>query len=469
MYKGKISLNMIPAKPNLIPDKTALLTKFNINNIIRECFKFLEKGKSVRNGLLSVPETLKSQSINIMRSWTHQCECVLAQRLRRGQQMFFLYTRLWEEHALRDFMKKMRQQVTKRGTEFVFGAMGITAYNWDQNRISDDEIKQHTNELDYIRKLRGKTLTCQTCSNKAVLPCSCPSNKKTYNSYDDWTVFIEKNDMIVWRRLRPSGSYEYKVYGSFNDVCADDFLNVQIDIDYRKQWDTTAVSLDVIERDPNPKNNSDIIYWEMYWPKLFANRDYVFKRRYLIDTDSKILLLVSKCTEHPKRPITVEKYRVSDYNSHMIIRPHKDFFSPGIEFALTYYDNPGVNIPAAVTAWVAYRAMPEFLTKLRVAARDYQKYCDEKLISRRCDLKQIVEEEIVAKESYLKSLKSASSQVVLLKDKKKIEEKQTLEMGIQIQERIPGVDIMTSPTPIVQAEVSKHNYWKYLQPTYYFS
>lgn len=37
----------------------------------------------------------------------------------------------------------------------------------------------------------------------------------------------------------------------------------------------------------------------------------------------------------------------------MVIRPYTEFHQPGIEFGLTYFDDPGVNIPSAVTAWVA--------------------------------------------------------------------------------------------------------------------
>lgn len=37
----------------------------------------------------------------------------------------------------------------------------------------------------------------------------------------------------------------------------------------------------------------------------------------------------------------------------MVIRPSTKLNEPGIEFGLTYFDDPGVNIPSAVTAWVA--------------------------------------------------------------------------------------------------------------------
>lgn len=69
--------------------------------------------------------------------------------------------------------------------------------------------------------------------------------------------------MIVWRRPL-HGSYEYKVYGSYDDVTAVDFFNAQMNAEYRRKWDNTAVTLEVVERDKG--SNSDIIYWEMLWP-----------------------------------------------------------------------------------------------------------------------------------------------------------------------------------------------------------
>lgn len=78
--------------------------------------------------------------------------------------------------------------------------------------------------------------------------------------------------MLIWRRKEPNagGLYAYKVYGSFADVTAEDFLQTQIDVNYRKNWDPTARELRVIDTDPmsdpSGSDHSDIIYWETIWP-----------------------------------------------------------------------------------------------------------------------------------------------------------------------------------------------------------
>ena len=66
--------------------------------------------------------------------------------------------------------------------------------------------------------------------------------------------------------------------------------------------------------------------------------------------------------------------RVTTYWSYMVIRPYKEFHQPGIEFGLTYFDDPGVNIPSAVTSWVAMTGLPDFLIRMREASKNYQSY-----------------------------------------------------------------------------------------------
>jgi hypothetical protein len=54
------------------------------------------------------------------------------------------------------------------------------------------------------------------------------------------------------------------VYGKYHDVAAKDFLKAQIDTEFRKTWDNTALNLNVVEQDN--ESNSDIVSWEMKWP-----------------------------------------------------------------------------------------------------------------------------------------------------------------------------------------------------------
>lgn len=219
---------------------------------------------------------VKDKKNFVLKGWPHHYQFELAQKLGRCQEMFLLYSTWWKKHALSDFIKKMRQNLSKRGKEFALGAISFSSYNWDQNRIQETEIKKYAKEFEYIDILKEHTI-CLSCDptkkfdNTSICKCSGTKGKTSNKSYDDWTPFIENHDLVVWRRLHPSGYYEYKMFGSYSDVSAVDFLNVQIDTDYRKKWDNTAVKLEVNERDPQEGENGDIVYWEMQWPVSIKN------------------------------------------------------------------------------------------------------------------------------------------------------------------------------------------------------
>lgn len=62
----------------------------------------------------------------------------------------------------------------------------------------------------------------------------------------------------------------------------------------------------------------------------------------------------------------------------MVIKPYHDFHDSGIEFSLTYFDDPGINIPSAVTTWVAISGLPDYLCRMRDAGRNYKNYIESK-------------------------------------------------------------------------------------------
>lgn len=100
----------------------------------------------------------------------------------------------------------------------------------------------------------------------------------------------------------------------------------------------------------------------------------MFSRRYFVDRNRKLIIIVNKSTKHPSCPEKPNNQRVNDYWSVMVIRPTSNSFkTPGVEYTLTYFDNPGIVMPSAVTSWVAQKQMPEFLNKMHVATIEYAK------------------------------------------------------------------------------------------------
>lgn len=203
--------------------------------------------------------------------------------------------------------------------------------------------------------------------------CACPNSPQTVFSRQvkgySWVPFAETADLIIWRKPHPDfpGLYIYKVYGYYSDISAQDFLDVQLDMDYRKEWDDTALELKVVEQDKNLQ--SEIIYWEMKWPKMFTNRDYLFLRRHKVCNERKDIVIMSKAVTHPEVPDKKGVHRVKEYWSVMHIRAIKSLNQPGVEFGLTYFDNPGLSLPQWLTTWAAMTGIPQFLDKQRNAAR----------------------------------------------------------------------------------------------------
>merc|ERR1711868_200204 len=171
----------------------------------------------------------------------------------------------------------------------------------------------------------------------------------------EWKPFIERKDILVWRREHKTmkGNYEYKMYGNF-DVVMDE---------NKKDEDSNAI----------------VYYWEVNWPRFFSNRDYCCYREHSNDPETGTYLVLSKSVDHPNCPSKKKTWRVQDYFSVLVVKPHTTSDQPGLEFSLTGYENPGLQLPESIITYVAVRGMPEFMMNLRVAClklREQQRSID---------------------------------------------------------------------------------------------
>lgn len=285
-----------------------------------------------------------------------------------------------------------------------------------EDLISDELLENHSKDLNYVESLTHSTLTCGECHKRHLIDqavdgvnyCQCDQRPKSvYGLSSDnspWTPFLERKDILVWRREHPSqpGMYAYKMYGKFDDVSAQEFLAVQLDLsEFRLKWDPSTAQCHVIDEqvDDNCNNNeskiknvSQIYYWEVNWPRMFSNRDYVCSRRAKVfNQNNDVIVVYTKSTEHracPKKPKT---FRVEDYWSVLTIKPFQDFDSVGIEFSLTAFENPGVCLPSSITTWVAIRAMPEFMENLRKACLERRKWLQAKRLPPTSSSQQAIE------------------------------------------------------------------------------
>ncbi|XP_014088807.3 stAR-related lipid transfer protein 7, mitochondrial [Bactrocera oleae] len=357
---------------------------------------------------------IKHRSNATLRSWSYQCESIVAQRSRRIQQLFTFYHRVYGSNGLQRLLRSYHKQFEPplRGIMLsAVGAVGLNittaieaaGFNWEKERLSLKNFDLCRRDLEFLNQLPNNEL-CPLCRDKQMNYCYCSvGNKKCKSSKNGqesmrncrvplnlkrdsvpignklietvseqlWEPYFSKDEFSVWRREERSTMYSYKVYARFDDISAEELLHVQTDLEYRRLWDETAIQLKMIEEDPRPNSNSHVIYWEMQWPKLFSNRDYVYCRRFVKDEKLNVMMVCSRGTEHPKYPLYSNKVRVNDYWSLMVIKPYESFNEPGVHYILTYFDDPGLPIPQNIKSWVTQKQMPEFLRKMYLATKQY--------------------------------------------------------------------------------------------------
>jgi len=317
-----------------------------------------------------------------------QVESLGAQKLRRLHNMGSLYCRLYERQQLLELLRSLAGKC--RNPKYVLGGAILSnssGFDWRKERLSNIELAKYYNEIDACNKLKKLGAAAEGC---------------------DWKPFLERGDILVWRREHADlpGMWEYKMYGSFDDVTADEFLSVQLDMsEFRLSWDKSTAQCTVLDQDPDTGNV--VYYWEVNWPRFFSNRDYCCYREHSVDPVTGTMLVLSRSTEHTKCPSKRKVWRVQDYKSVMTIRPHTTSDKPGLEFSITGFENPGVQLPEAIITWVAMRGMPEFMMNLREACIKLRR--DQKLQAVK-DVTSHGKEEEACKQSYQDTLQSGMKQ-----------------------------------------------------------
>jgi hypothetical protein len=227
---------------------------------------------------------------------------------------------------------------------------GLAVFAWDRDKITDEEISQVANEIAHIRRDSDGRFT---------------SDDDHLNS---WERLINKGHLTVWRKPVPNSYlYEYKVFGTYNDIPARAFFIAQVDLEFRKQWDKLVIMLDVVDKDE--ESGTEVVHWVMHYPYPMYSRDYVYARKCTVDNEKKLMVIVNRSVDHPNAPTTAQYVRVETYMSQMVIRPHSSFDENGFDYVLTYYDDPKAAFPSVAYNWMATTGVPDFVNKVHNAAK----------------------------------------------------------------------------------------------------
>ncbi|XP_073730214.1 stAR-related lipid transfer protein 7, mitochondrial [Misgurnus anguillicaudatus] len=294
----------------------------------------------------------KKKKEKLLSIFANHCSFVTGQRLRRAFQIGELYSNLYSERSrwtlVGSIWRRLQSKHAPAG-KLIAALAGV--FMWEDEKIRDDELRRCALELHALESVKGQS-----------------GNPKSAVVVDPgWEVVMDKTNFRVWRRpIQGSHLFEYRVFGSYTDVTPRQFFNVQLDTEYRKKWDALVIKLEVVDRDVN--TGTEVVHWATHFPYPMYSRDYVYVRRYHVDMDNSLMILVSRAVKHPSVPETQEFVRVHSYQSKMVIRPHRSFDENGFDYLLTYSDDPQTVFPRYCVSWMVSSGMPDFLEKLHVAA-----------------------------------------------------------------------------------------------------
>lgn len=93
------------------------------------------------------PATLKStfnirqHSAKILKSWSQQFEYVVSDRIRKSFQLIVLYNKWWGNFTSNLCLQKVASELLK-GRKFYFTACLAPIFQWENNRISEEELSK---------------------------------------------------------------------------------------------------------------------------------------------------------------------------------------------------------------------------------------------------------------------------------------------------------------------------------------
>ncbi|XP_049628632.1 phosphatidylcholine transfer protein [Suncus etruscus] len=197
---------------------------------------------------------------------------------------------------------------------------------------------------------------------------ACEELKQPALTESDWQLMVETLGISIFRRLdKQSGLYEYKVLGVMEDCPPSLLVDVFMDLEYRKQWDSYVKELYGKECD-----GKTVIYWEVKYPFPMSNRDYVYiRQKQEMNLDgNKIYVILAQSTSASQFPEKSSVIRVQRYKQSLVIQSDG---KKGSKVFMHYFDNPGGQIPSWLINWAAKSGVPNFLKDLEKACQNYHK------------------------------------------------------------------------------------------------
>lgn len=187
---------------------------------------------------------------------------------------------------------------------------------------------------------------------------------------EEWEHVYESDHIKVLRRKRKdSDLYEFRCFGSYNDISPNDFIDAQFDVNYRLSWDENISSLKVLEEEKGM--DSQLLKWVAHFPYPMYPRLYIFVTRKIVDEDERRIIMVSSALDQKTYPDSDDKnyVRVANYKSKLIVWAHKGFDDDGLNYLLTYYDDPKSSMPTFAYNIIVNHLGPSFMDRVHTASK----------------------------------------------------------------------------------------------------
>ncbi|CAG2119543.1 unnamed protein product, partial [Medioppia subpectinata] len=250
-------------------------------------------GRDGRSVWDQLRDELNAKVILFVTLLRQQSNVYMSLRLRRMAQICGLYNRIYSESTVNKLMSQMlirlkaralqslrnRLSGDKKANDSIKCLMSAVCglFCWDSQRITDGDLRQTIRDFEIVQRVGASNRIPNNDNMPKSTSFSVSAETHSMNDNDgQWEAVIMRDDFKLWRKAVPNTSlYQYKVFGTFNDIPARSFFRVQMDTEYRKKWDKLVIKLDIIEKEPFfadkdqqscEDSGNQVLHWIMKYP-----------------------------------------------------------------------------------------------------------------------------------------------------------------------------------------------------------
>src|SRR5690606_29230377 len=109
------------------------------------------------------------------------------------------------------------------------------------------------------------------------------------------------------------------------------------DVQYRREWDTNVISLDILASDE--ETDTQVVRWVAKFPYPMYPRVYIYVRRTIFDAEAGKMIVCSRALDEKAFPDDSQHIRVTWYRSSMLIHAHKSFDEVSLLFIFLFHNS----------------------------------------------------------------------------------------------------------------------------------